>query len=105
MADDFLDKLRRAVLESHAHGETPELDGTSGEVEDDESDDEVEVVEQRGQTILRLFRHGRREEVRVVADEFCGQRFGTIRVWFRDEDGVYRPTRRGVTIRRREFPA
>jgi hypothetical protein len=92
MPDDFLDRLRSVIANlpaDHFAAEPPD------------------PVVERGETVLAIFRHGKREQLRVVLDEFCGKRFATVRVWFRDPEDreVYLPTGRGVTVRRRELPA
>ncbi len=96
MADELLAQLR-SVLAAHPLG----ADAIAT------NDRSPEQVQECGETILRVRRHGKREELRVVSDEFCGKRFATVRVWFRDPEDrdAYLPTGRGVTVRRRELPA
>jgi hypothetical protein len=72
-----------------------------GEVEDAE----VEEVSQRGEVVALLWRSGKREQLRVVHDCWNDHEFATLRVWYRDpeERRAYLPTRRGLSIRRREL--
>lgn len=50
-------------------------------------------------------RTGGPEELRVSVEIYEGNPYVSIRVFYRDRDGVYRPTRRGVSVRVRELAA
>jgi hypothetical protein len=40
-----------------------------------------------------------REEIRVSLDHYMGCDLVDLRVWFRADDGVMRPTKKGVAVR------
>ncbi len=44
------------------------------------------------------------EEVRVVLNEYHGQQWLDIRLYFQTEDGEWRPTRKGVSLRLDKLP-
>jgi hypothetical protein len=46
---------------------------------------------------LRISKN-RREEVRISIDEYKGRKFVSIRVFYSDKDGEFRPTRKGITF-------
>ncbi len=52
---------------------------------------------------LATFRRHGAEELRVSLNEFEGSRYVGLRVWFRDDDGAWWPTRKGLSIRFREL--
>lgn len=43
--------------------------------------------------------------LRLAIDEYNGHDFVSIRIWFRDSSGEYRPTKQGVSVRARELEA
>jgi len=77
----------------------------------DEDDELLDEVPQRGEIVESIYRSSKREQLRVVLDDWNGCQFATLRIWFRDSEDPrrssrarYLPTCRGVTIRPREFP-
>lgn len=40
-----------------------------------------------------------REEIRVSLEHYMGRDLVNLRVWFRSDDGVMRPTKKGVALR------
>jgi len=57
---------------------------------------------ERGERLATLPRN-EGEELRVSWDTFKGFNFLSLRVWSRGSDGAWRPTKTGVTIKRREL--
>ena len=48
--------------------------------------------------ILHRFRKNSSEEVRATISEFKGTNYASIRVYYEAEPGVWRPTKKGLTI-------
>jgi len=48
-------------------------------------------------------RCGGYEELRISIDTYRGRRYINVRIWYQAEDGSFRPTKRGVTIRENEI--
>jgi hypothetical protein len=44
-------------------------------------------------------------QLRVMETMYEGARLIDVRRWYRDAEDVLRPTKRGISIRREEFPA
>ena len=44
------------------------------------------------------FDKGNEEVVRATVSEFAGKRRADLRIYFRSEDGVWHPTKRGVSL-------
>jgi hypothetical protein len=54
-------------------------------------------------TLFKAQRNGGAEELRVTAGEFQGKPTLQIRVWFLGRDKEFRPTPKGIAIRRTEL--
>jgi hypothetical protein len=52
--------------------------------------------------LARLERKGGKEELRVSARSYKSALYAELRVWFRDGEGVWHPTSKGVTVRMSE---
>src|SRR4051812_22089363 len=52
---------------------------------------------------LATFERGPGVEMRVSLDHYEDRPYVSLRVWERGRDGVWRPTRKGATIRMREL--
>lgn len=48
---------------------------------------------------LGTFAKNSREEIRLTLDTFKGAELVNIRVWYRDEGGDYRPSKKGVAFK------
>ncbi|WP_176043619.1 transcriptional coactivator p15/PC4 family protein [Burkholderia vietnamiensis] len=54
--------------------------------------------EQLGTLIAELQKNSR-ERLRITVDQYRGHEYVGIRIWFVGEDGQYRPSRSGVTLK------
>lgn len=59
--------------------------------------------EPRGEALAILERNGGLEQLRVVDDDWLDRRFVNLRVWFLSNDGEWKPTKRGVSVRIHEL--
>jgi hypothetical protein len=56
-----------------------------------------------GEQLGKLSRKNGDEELRIARRSFNGFEYIDLRVWFRGEDGQYRPTKTGVTVKLHEI--
>ncbi|SER58482.1 Transcriptional Coactivator p15 (PC4) [Faunimonas pinastri] len=54
--------------------------------------------------LIAEIRKNARETIRVVLNEFKGQRLVGLRVWYRDADGQMKPGREGFACRIEQLP-
>ncbi|KWU25850.1 hypothetical protein AS149_27595 [Burkholderia cenocepacia] len=50
-------------------------------------------------TLVEEIQKNSRERLRITIDRFKGHEYIGIRIWFVGEDGQYRPSRSGVTLK------
>ncbi|MBK5933129.1 transcriptional coactivator p15 (PC4) [Rhodovulum imhoffii] len=55
-------------------------------------------------TIIAAIPKNSREEYRITRETFRGHNLAQIRVWFRADDGEFRPSSKGVAIRVENLP-
>lgn len=54
--------------------------------------------------VIKDIEKNKKDILRVEVSEFKGYHFAQIRIWFKDESDVLRPTQKGVTIPTRAIP-
>lgn len=65
--------------------------------------DHPQAPEENGTRLATLPRNDR-EELRITFSEYRGHKYLSLRCWYKTDDGVWVPTKKGVTIRHGEIP-
>lgn len=53
--------------------------------------------------VIFEMRKNEKEIIRMTQDEFKGHAFYSIRLWYRNDNGQFRPSQKGVTIKPEQF--